>query len=103
MGRHYQIGGEMVPFASNYVSGTVIACGTVSTQVTVPEDANNFIIHARGGAIYYTVNGSSAGTASPGYAPQDGLGFIYPIDNLNTLHVNGDAAESVAHIMIYNE
>ena len=101
MSRLVQIGGEMVPFRASYLGGTAVVCGTASTQVTVPAGTHMALIAARGGAIYYAVNGSSAGTTSPGYVPSDTLQPIFPVDNLASLHVAGDGAACVAHVQFY--
>jgi hypothetical protein len=97
-----QIGGEIIPFRMHHLGGTAIACGTASVSVTLPAGANNAVIAARGGVIYFTVNGASAGTASPGYIPADGTGFVFTVDDLSSLHIAGEAA-SVAHIQFYQE
>jgi len=96
------MGGERVPFRSEYLGGTACVCGTAIVALTLPAGANCAVIDARGGAIYYTVNGDSAGTTSPGYVPADNQRAVLPIDGLTSLHVAGEAA-SVAHVQFYND
>ena len=88
---------------STYLSGTAAVCGTTSTQITVPAGATSAFIHAAGAAVYWNINGASAGTTSPGYVASDTHGLVFPIDNLATLYVAGAAAASVAHIEFYQD
>jgi hypothetical protein len=90
---------DLVPYLVTYKTGTAVACGTTSTMVPVPTNANSAFIHAEGAAIYWNVGGASAGTGSPGYVPADSAGFIFPCDNLGTgLPVIGGAVAAIAHI-----
>ena len=103
-GRSYYAGGEWVPITSEYVSGTAVACGTVSTSVTIPTGANNAFISARGAAVYYTINGTAASaSASGGYIQENGAGYVFPISNLTALHVIGGGTAAVAHVQFYSE
>lgn len=93
-----------VTILATHKGGTAAACGTVSTSVTVPANANMAYIHAAGGAVYWNVGGTAAGTASPGYVAQDQNGVIFPIDNMGTvIYVYGGAAASIAHVEFYQE
>ena len=92
-----------VPILSTHLGGTAAACGTASTEITVPARATSAYIHAAGAALYYAVNAEAAGTASPGYIPQDQNGVIFPVDNLAGLFVCGAAASAVAHIEFYQD
>jgi hypothetical protein len=91
------------PYLPSYLGGSAYACGTASTQITIPSGANMAYIHAAGAALYYTVNGASAGTASAGYVAQDNNGIVFAVDNLATLHVAGAAAAAVAHVEFYKD
>lgn len=101
MTKFYEIGGERVPYRMGYLGGTACECGTAVVELTLPDGANMATIDARGGAIYYTIGGDSAGTTSPGYVPTGNQRVILPIDNLDSLHVSGEAA-SVAHVQFFN-
>jgi hypothetical protein len=104
MTRYYQIGGEMVPFRRSYVSGTAVACGTVNTEVVIPTGANNALVQAEGGTLYYLLNdGTVAGTTSPGYVPENTYLFLPPIDNWSSFYVIGGGVAAVAHVVFFNE
>jgi hypothetical protein len=103
MSKQYQIGGEMVPYQSTHKGGTAAACGTASTQITIPAGANSALIHAEGAAIYWKVNGTSAGSTSPGYVAADQTGFVLTCDNLSRLDVAGASAAAVAHVEFYQD
>lgn len=91
-----------VTVLSSYLGGTACACGTVSTQITVPTGANSAYIHAAGGAIYWNLGGTVAATTSPGYVAQDLTGYIPPIDNMrSTIPVIGSAAGAVAYVEFF--
>jgi hypothetical protein len=99
--KYYEMGGERIPYRMGYVGGTACVCGTAVVSLTLPDGANMAMIDARGGAIYYALNDTTAGTTSPGYVPTGTQRVILPIDNLTSLHVSGEAA-SVAHVQFYN-
>lgn len=109
MAKIVQLGGEAVSMVEStdllaaYVSGTAAACGTASTEITVPTGASSAMIHAAGAAVYWQINGSDAGTASPGYVAADQTGVLPPMSNFGTLHVAGAGTAAVAHIEFYND
>jgi len=88
------------PLLSSYISGTTAACGTTPTSITVPPGATSALIHAEGAAVYWDVNGTAAGTASPGYVAADMVGLVPAIDNFSKLAVVG-VSGSIAHIEFY--
>ena len=93
---------DLVPYLYTYMGGTACACGTTSTEITVPAGANSAVIHAEGAAIYWHINGTAAiGTTAPGYVAQDNSGAAYPSDNLTSLHVVGAGAAAIAHVEFY--
>lgn len=92
---------DTVPFLMTFLSGSVAACGTTSTQVVVPTNAHFAMISAEGANVYYGINIGSATTLSTGYVPQDSVGIIPGIDNLGTLYVNGAGTAAVAHVQFY--
>jgi hypothetical protein len=91
------------PILATYLGGTAAACGTASTAITVPTGATSAMLRAAGAAGYYAINGASAGTTSPGYVPQDQVGYIPPVDNLAALHVAGASAAAVVHVQFYQD
>ena len=103
MAKYTQIGGEFVPYRSTHLGGTACACGTASTAVTVPTGANSAMIHAEGGAVYWNVTGTSAGTTSAGYVPDGQVGYIPPIDNMGTVLYVAGVAATVAHVEFYQD
>jgi hypothetical protein len=93
---------DLVPYLYTYKGGTACACGTTSTEVTVPEGSNTALIHAEGAAVYWHINGTAAvGTTAPGYVAQDNSGIILSCDNLTGLFVNGAGTAAVAHVEFY--
>jgi hypothetical protein len=88
---------------SSYLGGTAAACGTASTEITVPAGATSAWIRAAGAAVYWAVNGASAGTASPGYVDSGMTGYVPPISNFTGLYVAGESASAVAHIEFYED
>jgi hypothetical protein len=95
---------DLVPLLATRLTGTAAACGTTSTEITVPSKTTSAMIHAEGGAIYWKVNGTAAvGTTAPGYAAADQTGYLFPIDNFGTLHVVGSGTAAVAHIEFFQD
>ena len=101
MVKHYPNDGPLTNLSS-FMSGTAVACGTVSTAVTVPTGATSALMYAEGGAAYWNTNGTAAGTTSGGYMAADNFRLIPAIDNLSSLAVYGEAA-TVVHVEFYQD
>jgi len=91
---------------SQYLGGEYIALAGDSVAATIPTGTKMVLISAEGGAVYYAVNATgeppAASNESPGYVPQDAVRFVYPVSNLNTIHVFG-AAGAKARLEYYSE
>lgn len=92
--------------ASQYLGGQYIALAGASAAATIPDGTTMVIISAEGGAVYYEVNATgetpAADSESPGYVPADNIRFVYPVNNLNTIHVFG-ASGAKARLEYYSE
>ena len=66
-----QIAGLEEVFLPTHMGGTAFACGGGTIAVAIPTGARSVFIMSEGGATYYEVEGTAAGTASSGYVPQD--------------------------------
>jgi len=86
----------------HYVGGERLVCNG-SVLANVPAEATAFAIAAEGGAVYYSVNGLTAGTTSPGYIVADGMQTVGPLSNLVRLAVYGGGATVYAHVQYYRE
>lgn len=93
-------GNEII--GGSYLGGTCVACGTVATEVTPLTGATSLQMSAEGEALYYQLGGT-ASTSSPGYIAKDCSAYIPPVDNLNLLSVIGKTADSIAHIIWFDE
>jgi len=91
---------------SEYLDGQCIVLTGDSAAATIPTGTKMVLISAEGGAVYYAVNATgeppAASAESPGYVPQDAVRFVYPVSNLNTIHVFG-AAGAKARLEYYSE
>ena len=94
MANTYQLGGVEVPYLGVYLSGTAIhpAGGTVIG--TAPAGCQAVYMRADG-AAYYAINGTAAGTASPGHIPANMSEIIPNISNLTTISFNAAAGVTV--------
>jgi len=81
----------------------MITLNGANVGCSVPSDTHLIIIRARGGDVYYAVNGA-AGAGSPGYVPDGSIELVGfgSISNLSMLSVYG-AAGAFAHIQYYDE
>ena len=92
--------------SSEYLGGQYIALAGASDAAALPEGTAMVIISAEGGPVYYEVNAAGETPAAsdeiPGYVPQDAVRFVYPVSNLNTIHVFG-ASGAKARLEYYSE
>ena len=87
-----------------YVGGGTFALdGANPQQLAVPADAAAFQIRARGGEVYYNINGITASAASPGYVPTGGIEIVGPLDNLGSLWIFSATVATVCHFMWFRE
>ena len=84
------------------IGGQVIICDG-SVLANVPAEATAFVIAARGGAVYYEINGLTASDVSGGYIAEDGVQTVGPLSNLVRLAVYGGGATVYAHIQYFRE
>ena len=86
-----------------YLGGDVITLVGASIQVvTMPRNCSTYQLKARGGDVYYEMNGAAASANSPGYAAQNTGAFEGPLTGLTRLDVYG-AQGAIAHITFYRE
>ena len=87
----------------DHLGGDVVALAGASVQaVTLPAICTMFQIRARGGAVYYEINGAVASVDSSGYVA-DGSGAVEgPLSELSRLDVFG-AQGAFAHITFYKQ
>ena len=86
-----------------YLGGDVITLAGASVQVTtLPRICSAYRIKARGGAVYYEMNGTVASADSPGYVAVNTGELEGPITGLTRLDVFG-AQGAIAHITFYRE
>jgi hypothetical protein len=99
-GNSYQIAGENVPLIQNHMGGTCVipAGGTVS--LTLPDGVVSLHIIPEGGAVYYAVNATAAGTVTMGYVPADTNGLIFEAVNITSVSVFAAAGVQV-HTQYY--
>lgn len=85
------------------LGGDVVTPGGASVNVnSMPRNCDSFQLKARGGDVYYVMNGAAASANSPGFAAENTGSFEGPITGLTRLDVFG-AAGAVAHITFYRE
>jgi len=88
----------------HYIGGGTFALDGVNPQqLAVPAGAAAFQIRARGGEVYYNVNGITASAASPGYVPTGGIETVGPLDNLGSLWIFSATVATVCHFMWFRE
>ena len=103
------IGSEAAPVptalpAWHYIGGgTFTLDGTNDQQLNIPADATIVELRARGGEVYFEINGVQATAGSPGYIPEDGAEIIGPLDNLGALWIFSATAATVCHYMWFRE
>jgi len=86
----------------HYIGGERLVCDG-SLLANVPAEATSFVIAARGGAVYYEINGLTASDVSGGYIAEDGLQTVGPLSNLVRLAVYGGGATVYAHVQYFRE
>jgi len=86
----------------SYIGGETVTCNG-SVAANVPADATIFELRARGGGIYFNINGLTCNTGSPGHVPEDQAEIVGPLDNLLRLQLYGAAATVYAHLMYFKE
>lgn len=94
MSKTYQIGGVEVAYMGEYLSGTALHPNGGTVIGTAPTGCGAALIRADG-AAYYAVNGTAAGTNSPGHIPANMAEVIPNITNLTTISFSGAAGVTV--------
>ena len=90
----YQLGGVDVPYIGEYLSGTALHPAGATVYGTAPTGCGAAILRADG-AIYYAINGTAAGTNSPGHIPANMVEIIPNVNNLTTISFSGAAGVTV--------
>lgn len=86
-----------------YLGGEMLTMDGTQKNATIPSEATIVEIRARGGAVYFNLNGTVvSGPPGPGYIPQDGGEILGPLDQLNSLPMVG-AAGAFAHLLYFRE
>ena len=67
--------------------------GTVT--FTLPANTRSVYMTAGGGAGYYAVNGTAAGTSSMGFVPENASNMVFTADNIVTLSISAAAGVTV--------
>lgn len=83
--------------------GSFTLDGTNDHQLAQPPDATCVEVRARGGEVYFAINGVAASAASPFYVPQDAAEFVGPLYNLETVHAYSDTVGAVVHWAWFKE
>jgi len=88
----------------HYVGGgTFTLDGTNDQELNIPADATIVELRARAGEVYFSINGVSCAVTDPGYIPEDGAEIIGPLDNLGSLWIFSETADTVCHYMWFRE
>jgi len=85
----------MTQFEQRHNGGTAVHPAGGTTSITVPINTRSIYMKAGGGAAYYSVGGTAAGTDSMGYIPQDGVDMVFTSENLSTISINAAAGVTV--------
>ena len=87
----------------SYVGGIAMTLdGTNDQQVALPGGTTAFYLRARGGEVYYNVNGLSCSATDPGYVPEDGSDGTGKVSNLTSLWIFSATASTVAHLQFFS-
>lgn len=100
------VGGATLPLEMrlpcwHYIGGTVIVANG-EQEVVLPADCTAFVIEARGGAVYYAINGINCDT-NDSYIPEDSMRSVGVMSNLVSLWVYGADATTYAHVQFWRE
>jgi len=96
-----QVAGRMEVYLPSHLGGQAVAPSGGTVSLTVPSGTRSALLIAEGGAAYYEINGTAAGTASSGYLPQDILSPVFDIDNMGTISVSAGSSITV-HAQYYS-
>jgi len=90
----------MTQFEQLHLGGTAAHPEGGTTTITVPVNTRSIYMKADG-AAYYAVNGTAAGTDSPGYIASGGTDMVFTSENIATLSVEAAAGVTV-YIQYYS-
>ena len=86
-----------------YLGGTALTLdGTNDQQVVLPVGTTAFYLRARGGEVYYNINGNNCDANAPGYIPEDGSDGTGKLCDFVRLAIFSATAATVAHLQFFS-
>lgn len=77
--------------------------GSLPKWLVASDGATVITISARGGEVYYNINGVTANANSPGYVADGGVQTVGPVCNMTSLWVFSSTADTMVHVNFYRE
>jgi hypothetical protein len=88
----------------DFLGGTSFTLdGSSPKWVNLAVGTTCFTISARGGEVFYNINGTAADQTSPGYIPEDSTVDIGPVCNMVRLWFFSGTAGTFAHVNCYSD